>query len=274
MAYRPEITKIISDQDRTEKVDVLKKFIETAAADYRKEGIPVDTDGRIDMRVFHDSYPDVQKDEANVKMWREEEFSKDTAGQSENPSMRDGERLEMLIHAILYKNLHSKYIVVRSSHFDDIHNKVDNVLFDRETGSPICALDEVGDIKGARFETKQAAVRDRNLGNGGASLKYGLKLKNENGKITVVPGAIANIPVFYVALPHDRIEKGVREFIPSATEQSEFEKKLFEYFLQATEFQIHGLELYSGRLDQNLKNRLAVFKKALVGLKKQKQNGS
>lgn len=50
---------------------------------------------------------------------------------------------KILKTSIMHKMAGERFIVVRSSHFDDITNKVDNVIVDRDTGHTICALDEV-----------------------------------------------------------------------------------------------------------------------------------
>jgi len=265
MAYRPEIVGLVSERESEERARGVQHFIENASAEYAKEGIPIRPDGRIDMEAFKDVYPaDLERDGQGIQRWFDEWY-KDIP-EVERDSQRlasDGEKLEMLTHAVLYKNLGKRFVVVRSSYYDDIHNKIDNGLFDRETGDPICTFDEVGDTKGRIFEDKQAAVRDRNVAKGGGTMKYGLKLENTDSGKKFVPGIVRNVPLFYIALPKDRIEKGIKEFVPSQTEQSEFEKKLFEYFLQAIAFQIQGLELYGGRLDENLKKRLGAFKKTI-----------
>ncbi len=268
MAYRPELVKLVSERETEEKVKKLRKFIENAAAADRKEGVPVDTEGRVDMRAFRGLYADVEKDRANVQMWFKEEFSKKQPGQSEGQFTRDGEKLELLIHAILYKNLRSEYIVARSALFDDIHGGIDNGLFDKETGSPICVFDDVGDTNDERYRDKQSGVKKLNLEKGGADLKYGLRMENVGGKKKIVPSAVSNIPIFYIALPKVMIDRGLKEFAPSPTEQSEFEKKLFEYILKAMMIQIKDLEVYmhSGRLNQNLSDRIAAFKKTIISL--------
>jgi hypothetical protein len=272
MGYRPEIVKLVSERESSERVAKLGKFIENVAAGYRKEGIPVGPDGRIDTEAFRGIYSDVEKDKERVREWTER-FHGNVSGQEikEQRLATDGEQLEMLIHAIMHKNLGSRFIVARSSQHDDIHNKVDTVLFDRETGNPICAFDEVGDTKGRVFEDKQTAVRDRNVSKGGVTMKYGLTVKGAGDEKKIVPGAVHNIPIFYVALPQDRIQKGLKEFNPSPLEQSDFEKKLFEYLVLTMSSQIGALELYSGRLDPNLVNRLAAFKKTITEIQAKKK---
>jgi hypothetical protein len=56
--------------------------------------------------------------------------------------------------------------------------------------------------------------------------------------------------------------------VPSASEQSDFEKRLFQYFIASIDAQIKGLELFSGRLEDELKDRLKAFGKMVDSLKK------
>ncbi len=234
----------------------LRKFIESIAAEYQKESLPIGADGRIMMSAYKGIYLNVDADINRTAEWRKNDDSE-----------RLGEQLEMLAYAIFHKNLRSRFVVARASHHDDQVKKVDTILFDRETGNLVCAFDEVGDAGGIRYEGKKNDVLDRNLKDGGASLKYSLALKETDGKKEITLGNSEHIPIFYIALPKTEIEQGVREFNPSLTEQSDFEKKLFEYFIAAISLQIQALEL-GGGLDLNLKRKLDDFKNVVEGLKK------
>ena len=235
---------------------------------YRAENIPVGTDGRIDMSAYRSIYPDVEKDLARNRDWEQGWF--EGIPPEEIPAerrKREGEQLEMLAHAIFMKNLPENFVVARASEHDDRANKVDTVILDKKTGALICAFDEVGDTSGIDYDKKQEVVRDRNL-KGGTSLKYGIGMVEKDGKRKVVPSPAANIPIFYIALPPDRIKKGVQEFISDG--QSDFEEKLFAYFTASITAQVRGLELYHRRLNPDLKEKLAAFKgiMATLGTKK------
>ncbi len=228
----------------------LRKFIESIGAEYRAENIPIGDDGRIMMAAYKGIYPNVDSDINRTAEWREHD----------DPN-RLGEKLEMLAYAIFHKNLKSKFVVARASHHDDQVKKVDTILFDKETGNLVCAFDEVGADEGIRYEGKKNDVLDRNLKDGGASLKYSLVLKETEGSKEIALGNSEHIPIFYIALPKNRIEKGIQEFNPSPTEQSDHEKKLFEYFILALSLQVKGLELDGGALlNPNLKRKLDDFK--------------
>ena len=245
-------------------VGILSGFIENTAAELRAQEIPVGPDGRINMLAYKALYPEA-----------EQEFAHTREGQSNAEVLRKekeedrGERLEILACALLQKYLGPKFIVVRSAPFDDKENGVDTIIFERETGSLVCAFDEVSETFGERYQKKLDLVQERNLA-GGATLKYGLRLEKQDGETTIVPDGIAHVPLFYVALPEGLIEKGIREFTPSLSEHPDFEKKLFEYFIAAIELQVKNLELYndSGRLNPDLKKRLQDFGKVVESLKR------
>lgn len=245
----------------TEGGEKLVNFVKFLARESReKDGVPLQDDGRIDMDAFASVHPDLGADKERVREW----FAEWHGNVSQNTVLeerlkRDGEKLELLSYAIFCKNLGKDFIVVRSSFHDDRTNKVDALLLERSTGNLVCAFDEVGAISGATFEEKQKAIQDHNLHNQGARLKYGLHLEEKDGAKQLAMGEVENVPLFYVALPRDHIKKGVAEFIPSLDQQSEFEKKLFEYFIAAIDLQIQGLGLYSGRLNEGLKGRLQTF---------------
>ena len=259
-----------SGLERNEGIAKIEQYIEQATNAYRVENIPVGNDGRIDMEAYRNFYPDVDKDLARNQDWEQGWF--EGISPEEIPGKRramEGEQLEMLAYAIFMKNLPEKFVVARTSSHDDRANKVDNVILYRTTGTLVCAFDEVGDTNGSNYEKKLGLVRDRNL-NGGASLKYGIGMVEKDGEMVVAPSAAGNIPIFYIALPPDRIRKGVQDFIPGDG-QSDFEKKLFTYFMATISAQIEGLELYHRRLDPQLKEKLTAFKDIVASLAGKKQ---
>jgi hypothetical protein len=261
--------KSVTAQAEQDHIGKLEHFIEKLAESYRSIEIPIGNDGRIDMQEYTEMYSDVAKDLQRNQEW-EAEWQKQ--GQSADRRETDGEKLEMLAYAIFAKNLGEQFIVARTSPHDDRVNKIDTLLLDSQTGNLVCAFDEVGDTSGPIYEKKQALVQERNL-KGGTSLKYGLGIDERNGEKRAVLSSATNVPIFYVALPKDRIEKGIKEFMPDMQQQSDFEEKLFAYFMATLSAQVKGLELYSGRLNPDLKTKLVNFKKVLndFPLKKQKK---
>ncbi len=250
--------------EKFESIKELEHFIKGAAERCRNESVPLSNDGSIDMLAYMDIYPGhveddlrkVREGKTNAKDIHEEQLG------------RDGEKLEMLAYAIFAKNLGENFVVARSAPHDDKINGVDTILLDRKTGKLVCAFDEVGDTTGSVYNDKLEKVQRCNR-DGGAHLKYGLGLDEEK-KIKLMN--VRNVPLFYIALPKDRINKGIAEFIPEAERQSDFEKKLFAYFTATITQQISGLELY-GKLHPELKEKLSAFKNMVSALEKKPEKG-
>ena len=214
-------------QERREGERKLEYFIREIAEKAKDEGVPLTLDCRIDMKAFVPPYTpqDIESDRELVegygRKWQEKEKAK---------GLKMGEKLEMLKTAIFYKFLSEDFIIVRTSRYDDIINKVDNLIIEKETGSPVCAFDEVSEISGSRFEEKKAKVLERNI-KGGGKLKYGLTLKKyEKGKAKLTLGEISSLPVFYLALPERHIEEGVKNLIPSLEKNLIMRKKFLIIF--------------------------------------------
>jgi hypothetical protein len=172
--------------------------------------------------------------------------------------LADGERFEVLKTIIFYKFLHKRFIIVRASFYDDVFNQVDNLIIEKETGNIVCAFDEVSAISGPRLAKKQERfLRNRT---DGATVKYGV-LSTRDG---LTKGEIKDIPIFYLALPHEHINKGIRN-LTSLEEISDYEEKLWAYFVITLLSQITRLKLEN--LNEILRNRLLEFEKTLKELK-------
>ncbi|MDD5164598.1 MAG: hypothetical protein PHN27_03170 [Patescibacteria group bacterium] len=218
----------------TEKVKEMEKFLKTIAENLRAEGIPVNDNCKVDENSFKEIYSEeeIKNDTERIN------FYKSKWNLEEQKNQTTGEKLEMLTTAIFHKFLKDKFIVVRSSEIDDVDRKVDNVIIKKGTNEEeiFGLFDAVGDVTDRRYKEKVEKIMERNKN--GASLKYGFSM-DENGKIQ--PKAIDNIPLFYLALPEKQLEEGIKNFEFNST--SEYEKKLFEYFILSIETQMKGLEL-------------------------------
>lgn len=235
----------------------LRTFLEGHAERLKKEGIPVEKDCRVDMAAFDGVYPQevLERDENKVKELRAKWYGK-MVGRMES----EGEDLERLITAIFQKKLESEFIVVRSSRYDDIKGGVDSIILEKKTGNLVCALDEVGDISGPRFEEKKGKILGRNIKENGASLKYGFTLERQrDGGTKLKLGKVDNLPIFYLALPKSYIEEGINSFRASLTESSLYEQKLFAYFVASMNAQVKELKLSRHPLHPNLRARLNSF---------------
>jgi hypothetical protein len=251
-----------SGHERENDITKLEQFLKETADRYRAEGVPLGDDGRIDISQYKGLYPNVAQDMERDRVWEQTWF----AGLPEEEAREqgrwmEGEQLEMLAYAILSKNLGDQFVVARASRHDDRANKVDTLILDKQTGNLVCAFDEVGVTSGPRYEEKQALVTNRNLDEGGASLKYGIGIREEEGKKKIVPVAeTKHLPLFYLAVPSDRIKQGMKEFVADPTEQSEFEELLFTYFIGTISTQIDALKLYTKSLHPELRKGLDGFK--------------
>lgn len=253
------------EQKRKESgLENLVSFIEARSAELKEQfGIPVGSDGRIEMAAFRGVFDDVDKDEKFVEGILKDWYGKIPS--AEELLERDGEKLEMLKMSVLGKHLGSDFAVVRSSNYDDIKNGVDNVIVDINTGNTVCALDEVVG-RGSIFEEKKTKVLNKNIKGEGANLKYGIHLRREEGTTKLTLGSISNVPIFFLALPKELLFKGIDGF--KGEEISEFERKLFTYFVSLLDSQIQELNLWKERINPSIKKKIEIFGRVLTNIKR------
>lgn len=244
---------------REEGVEKLENYLEKIYLELKENGFPINEDCRINMAAFKGVYSleaienDEKKIEELERKWRQEQPEREKKESS-------GEKLEMLKTSIFHKFLGKDFFVMRSSIYDDVKNKVDNLIIEKETGNPVCAFDEVAAIGGPKLEEKREKILDINL-KGGGNLKYGLKVEKGNGKKEIKLILEKNIPIFYLALPQSEIEKGIKEFNPLG--KSDYEKMLFDYFVKLLKFEISALKLKELRFSPDLRERLNLFEKKI-----------
>lgn len=260
------------EKAREKLIDFTKGIVESL----KKEGVPVTEDCRIEIDAFKNVYPEniINKDKEEVKKlereWWRKQYGKEITEEKikEKRQKTDGEKLEMLKTVIFAKNLSEDFIVARTSFYDDIKNKIDNVILEKETGNIVCALDEVGESMSVEYQEKVEKIMARNKKEDGGKLKYGLKIeKDKESKSKLVLGEVKNIPLFYLVLPKRHIEEGIKQFNPSFEQKSDYEEKLFTYFLGTFFTQINYLKL-ERKLNPELKTRLERFEKILQKFKK------
>jgi uncharacterized protein related to proFAR isomerase len=262
--------KAIEDKERE-----LIKFLEMISEKLTGLGIPLTGDCRIDIKGFGNVYSteEIIQDQEEVERLekefaKSEELKKETIKFKTNPekflALKDqgkaGEKLELLKTAIFSKFLNENFIVVRTSKYDDIKNNVDNLIMEKDTGSLICALDEVGSTSGSLFEEKKNKVLMKNTQEGG-KLKYGLQLTKGEIKL----GPIMNVPIFLIALPTRHINEGIRNFNLSFDKFSNYEKKLFKFWILSLKSQIAALRLEK-KINPLIKERLGQFETILENL--------
>ena len=245
-----------------ENAEKVRNFMKEISKESKREEFPIGNDGRIDMRAFKNFYSKgaLTKDNEYVKKMEkkfDDELIKDGFSIEkikERKLMAEGERFERLKTAILYKAFKEKFVIARSSRYDDIHNGIDNVIMEKETGNIVCAVDDVAtDENSKEFKEKERKVMEKNMA-GGGTLKYGITI-NKQGRICKTE--LNNIPVFQLTLKD--IKKAEGEFDSSKKESSDGEKKLALDFLSSIREQIEFFtEASKG------KSHLNAFRKNLI----------
>ena len=246
-------------EDPESSVEKLLPFVREISENLKKEGVPVGDDCRINMQEFSNLYgaEKIKEDEDKIKSY-EKEWHEGSSEKiiKEKQNEKDGEKLEMLAVILFSKFLGEKFIVARASRYDDIFNGVDTVILEKETGRLVCAFDEVADASGSNLQDKIKTVTENNKK--GSRLKYGLMMKD--GKIE--KGNVEGAPIFYLALPKERINDGIKNLSASA-EKTDYEKKLFKYFIDLIQLQYSAF-----RLEKDIsKDKVETFKSVLEKFK-------
>lgn len=252
--------------ERKEKTSLeeLKEYIKEMSLELRKEGIPVDERARIDVNKFNKVYSEasISSDMAWVKDLKTR-FEKTAASNSQwafafpkEKALRDvplGGVFEMLATSVLNKKMGKDFIITRTSEYDDIRRKMDNIILERKTGNIVCAFDEIGAVSGERFEEKENKVLERNWKRGGADLKYGIFFEKKAGKMELKKGPIYHIPLFYLAMS----EKDIKDALDNQGQQ----EQVFYKFVESIKKQIEKLKEYP--VHSKLKERLDYFEKSI-----------
>lgn len=252
--YFPSFSK----KESRERFEVLDNYLEGLAQEFRDLGLPINPENfRLEASEYTKTYSpkDIQED----LEWLE--TKKQEVG---NEEKEKAELFEKYICALFNARLGERIMVVRTTEYDDWFRHVDNIAVDRETGRAICTFDEIGVMHGRSYEKKRHKVLERNIGivpaQGGANVKYGFTFKRTpEGESKVELTALKHVPIFYLALNPEDLERAVVEFNPSAP-PSDFERKVLQYFLTSIDGQIQGLMLQEDKLHPQLKDSLLRFK--------------
>jgi len=259
----------------------LLEFIKEISEKLKKEGVPVNEDCRIDMSEFTlvHNYTEIAKDKemlGEFEKMHNPGLTKEEIKEKKN--RRDGERFEMLKTALFSKFLGEKFIIARSSEYDDIKRGVDNLILEKSTGNLVCAFDEVVDISEKdkkkkenemkdRYEEKKKKIKDQNIEWGGGKIKYGIGIKD--GK--VILKEYENTPIFYLKVLKEELHKNLDKLIPSFDEKSPEEIELFDNLINSLAEQYAELKIDEDKLRPNIKESLAKFGKVLKGIKKERK---
>lgn len=185
------------------------------------------------------------------------------ANHREKKEASKSNQAEMIITALLHKILKERFLVVRSSVFDDYKYGIDNLILDKETGAVICAFDEVLENEGdsERGASKKIEKIKKSAIRGGTEAKYGISLKEK----TLTRGHLRNIPVFYLTLESkDLIELTEHLFNNHEEAATEAEERLFSHLVHSIKEQKKMLEQLN--LPAVMKRRLESFESSLATL--------
>lgn len=244
------------EKEQEEKLAKLQAVLKATREKLNFEKIPATDDCRIDMEAFEGVYSreEIEKDKSTIKKWEGEWKEKELYKNME--LLKEGNQLEVLKTFIFNKFAGDKLAVVRASRYDDIMGGVDNIMINKNTGKTICAFDEVGDVKGDKYQEKKSKILEKNK-RGGAILKYGLKLNKEEAELKRSPRE--KLPIFFLALPSEVINESIKNLKPSFEEKSDYEKKIFDYFSNCIKEQTSFLNLSSETSKEILENLDANF---------------
>jgi hypothetical protein len=159
---------------------------------------------------------------------------------SERRKKEKSKQLEMVVTILLHKAFGDKYIVVRSSKYDDYAGGVDNVIVNKETGAVICAVDDVREHERSDRRTNKEKEVLKKTRAGGAELAYGFTFKD--GEIELK--TMKNLPIFCLGLDegeYDEIINAIEYKSGGSNELNPTESKILAKILDSIREQRDGL---------------------------------
>jgi hypothetical protein len=187
--------------------------------------------------------------------------------------------LESATTILFYKITKDRFLVVKTSEWDDLENSADNIIIDKATGEIVGMFDEVdekvtGEVKDrGEKKDKQVKIIEKAL-KGGSNIKYGLTFAtNASGEKKIVKKSFANIPIFYLSLELENLGDLVESVGDKLSDKvSGKGLQFFDDFINSLEGQAVLLQEkllqanYQGggkAVDRNIEN----FKKSLAVMK-------
>lgn len=206
-------------------------------------------------------------DNPNTQQFYKEQYGIDTqegivAKHQEKKEASKSNQAEMIITALMHKVLKERFLVVRSSIFDDYKHGIDNLILDKETGAVICAFDEVLENQSdkERAPIKIEKIKKKAL-HGGTEAKYGISLKEK----ILTKDHIRNIPVFYLTLESKDLNELTNDlFYNHHGITTPAEEKLFSHLVHSIKEQKKMLETLN--LPSVMKRKLEGFENSLMTL--------
>ncbi len=170
--------------------------------------------------------------------------------QDEKERLRDGNISENFMFLFLNKIAGDRYLVVRSSDFDDYENGTDLLLMDTQSGETICAFDvtteNTKDNK-SRLSHKVERALKKNKAGVGMRLKYGahFEFDEEQDTSRMVLGALRHVPPMALNVEHDLLAKTLNTMdFALDSELGEREQELITNLLESMENQYQTFSSY------------------------------
>ena len=165
---------------------------------------------------------------------------------------------EKVIFVVLYKLLKDRFIVVRTSDYDDYKNGVDFLIVDKKNGSVVGAIDGLHDEnKGSqdRAKQKEKKVQQKNE-RGGAMVRFGLRVDPVSQQAK--PESLKNVPVFYLPVKNQHLEQFKNNQKNDLNKISANEDEVIDYFKGEINKQIESI-MKQGSLNHNMTKNLNNF---------------
>lgn len=254
------LNEVKREGELTVSIKKIEEFIRRSAVEIEKDGVLIDPEtGRLNPMSYSSVYT---ADEIAVDNRRVDE-QKAKWGSDVNKRILQGERLELLKTAVFQKHMGNKFIVVRSSEYDDIFNNIDNVILNKKTGEVVCAIDDFCDNPNGRIgkDINTKKTRSEQLNEfGAAKLKYSLGIDHSTGQNRpVAKGEERKIPVFYLAIGPEDLEAYIKTFDTSGDSTGHSEINLLRIFISQLTTQILEFGLPTKKTDPEVKEKALRF---------------
>ncbi len=175
--------------------------------------------------------------------------------QDEKERLRDGNISENFMFLFLNKIAGDRYLLVRSSDFDDYENGTDLLLMDTQSGETICAFDVTAENtkdNKSRLSKKIERALERNERGLGMKLKYGahFEFDEQHERSRMVLGALRHVPPMALNVEHDLLVQTLNTMdFALDSELGEKEQELTKNLLESLDRQY---ETFSEHEHENL----------------------
>ncbi len=242
-------------KDTEKLIEKLLEKMKTMAEKLRENGFPVGDDLRINPSEYKGYYDakKIENDQEQIEETIKKIFIKESNGEKNIPPTETerkmerlknaGTQLEILVTLALnefFEKTEGKFITMRTSEYDDIKHGIDTIIFDKETGEIVCAIDEgVLEFSDTRYKEKMDKIIKINE-RGGAKLEYGISMEKEEIKKM----SRENIPVILLSVDLKSEKDGLEKilFLKNGKERAEALTTFFGYFLKTIKSQAEKIE--------------------------------